>query len=249
MTPDVSIVVPVYRNAATLRELHARIVRAVASLRTCEILFVDDACPAHSLDVLRALCAEDPRCGVIVHAHNMGQNRAVLTGLQHARADIVVTLDADLQDPPEAIPLLLDALTGDVAVVFAGRRGRYESRFRLAGSRVFRWLRTRLSSARIPADAGLFLAMTRAAIEALLELNDPQPYVVGMIGRTRLRVASVPVLRAANPLGASGYDTRKRIILAAHALAPLARMPRAESALRRAGAAAIAERIGCALRA
>ncbi len=114
MEPQISIVVPVYKNADTLYELHRRLVAAVGQVSDgYEILFVDDACPCGSLAVLRSLAQEDPRVGVLALASNMGQNQAVLTGLAYARGRVAVVLDADLQDPPEAIPTLLSNLGGD----------------------------------------------------------------------------------------------------------------------------------------
>src|SRR5947208_9645895 len=195
MEPEVSIVVPVYRNADTLDELHRRVTAALgrAGARH-ELLFVDDACPAGSLAVLRRLAARDPRVAILSLAENVGQNRAVLAGLAHARGEVVVIMDADLQDPPEAIPALLAALRGP-AVVFAGRPGRYESAVRLATSRALKWLLHLLSRRRIPGDAGLFVAMRRSVVERLLAFPDPDPYVVGLIGRTGLPLASIPVER------------------------------------------------------
>lgn len=217
MDPRVSVVIPVYRNADTLAELHRRLAGAVGGGRTLEVVFVDDACPAGSLAVLRTLARADGRVGVVALAANVGQNRAVLTGLRYARGEVVVVMDADLQDPPEAVPLLLDALAGGPGAVFAGRRGSYQSAARMASTRLFRWVLHHLSGRRLPRDAGLFVAMSAALAERLARSADPHPYVVGMIGRAGVPVRSVPVARQPNPQGRSGYSGWKRLRLAAHA--------------------------------
>src|SRR5439155_18061266 len=100
-------------------------------------------------------------CGIVL-AENVGQNSAVLAGLAHARGAAVAVMDGDLQDPPEAVPVLLAALERDGAdAVFAARRGRYETRLRLATGRVLKRALWVLTAGRMPPDAGLFLVLQR----------------------------------------------------------------------------------------
>jgi len=108
--PVVSAVVPVFRSEATLAALHARLAAVLPTDH--EVVFVDDASPDGSTAVLAQLAAADPRVRIVRHAVNRGQHAAVLTGLAEARGDAVVVLDADGQDPPEAIPALLARLRG-----------------------------------------------------------------------------------------------------------------------------------------
>jgi glycosyltransferase involved in cell wall biosynthesis len=218
----VSIVVPVYRNARTLRELHARLVRSLGE-QVFEIVFVNDACPLASLDVLHAIARQDARVVVVSLARNSGQNRAVLEGLKRARGSVFVIMDADLQDPPEAVPRLLAALSvqGD-GVVFAGRRGAYQSISRMLSGHVFRILR-RLMLRRLPADAGLFVALDRAVVDEVCGYDSRAPYVVGMIGRTGARMTSIPVVRAQST-EPSSYSDVARLRLAWHALTGMRRI-------------------------
>ncbi len=225
--PEVSIVVPVYRNGATLRELHQRLERALARWNW-EVLFVDDGCPENSLGVLASLAGEDPRVAVLAHARNAGQNVAVLTGLAYTRAPRVAVLDADLQDPPEAIPLLLEALQPGVAAVFAGRRGWYEPASRLLTSYVFKRLLHWRSGGLLPADAGLCVAMNQEMVLRVLAQRDAPLYVLRRMADSGLPMRSIPVLRQANPEGRSSYTFAKRLRLAWRALRP--RQPDAETA-------------------
>jgi glycosyltransferase involved in cell wall biosynthesis len=215
--PVVSIVVPVYRNADTVEELHRRLRQTLDSCRlTYEIVFVNDACPAGSLESLRALLAQDPAVVVLGLASNVGQNRAVLIGLANSLGRSVVVLDADLQDPPEAVPTLLAKLGEGYAAVFAGRQGAYESSGRLFTSRLFKRLLHHVSG--VPADAGLFVAMDRRMVERLLSFAVSRPFVVAMIGWTGLPWTSVPIERARRLRGRSAYSSWGRLVLGCLAL-------------------------------
>ncbi len=146
-----------------------------------------------------------------------GQNRALLAGLAASEADAGawVCLDADLQDPPEAVPALLDRLAaGDVGAVFAGRRGAYESRARLLTGTLHRAAMARLTG--LPADAGAFLAMDRPSRDRLLALDPPG--IVAGIGAARIPCASVPVVRAARPAGPSAWTPAARLGQSARSL-------------------------------
>lgn len=201
---DVSVILPIYRNADTVRELKDRLARTLSDAgETFEILFVNDACPAGSLDVLKQLAREDPRVKVLALETNIGQHRAVLAGLRRTRSDWVIIMDADLQDPPEAIPGLLERARKGVDVVFAGRRGQYESTGRLFTSRLFK--RTLAWLCNLPADAGMFMVASRKAATQVSAMGGKRPFVVAMIGCTGLPMASIPVERSPRPRGESAY--------------------------------------------
>ena len=182
-----------------------------------EVVFVDDASPDRARHVLARLANEDPRIRLTCHDVNKGQQTAIVTGLRLATGDRVVVMDADLQDPPEAMPALLALLDSErYDAVFAGRVGRYESTVRLATSWVFKWLVHRLTGA--PRDAGTYVAMRRRMCEQVLSLSGGRPFLVATIGRTGLPVASVPVLRRRRPNGVSSYSSLARARVAARAL-------------------------------
>ena len=213
MTVDrVAVVTPVYGNAPTIEELTHRVETALDQIPArWSLRFVVDASPDDSLAVARRLAATDLRLSVTSLTANVGQNRALLTGLgaeEDGGADAWVCLDADLQDPPEAMPALLARLAqGDVSVVFAGRRGAYESRSRLVGGKVHRAAMARLTG--LPADAGAFLAMDRAARDTLLHLSPPG--IVAGIGAARIPATSVPVVRAPRASGRSAWTAAARL--------------------------------------
>jgi len=219
----IAVVTPVYRNAPTLPELARRLAAALDG-GPWTLRFVVDASPDDSLSVATRLAGADPRLTVTALPRNVGQNRALLAGVAaETDAEVWVCLDADLQDPPEAVPALLERLAeGDVSVVFAGRRGVYESRARLLGGRLHRGLQARLSG--VPADAGAFFAMDRRARDGLLAL-DPPGLVAG-IGAAGVRSVSIPVARDRRPCGHSAWTGTARLRQSARSLAWAARTHR-----------------------
>ncbi|MGY1684512.1 glycosyltransferase [Geodermatophilus sp. SYSU D00867] len=208
--PRVAVVVPVYGNEATLRPLAERLAAALAG-RDWRLRLVVDASPDGSLAVARELAA-DPRVAVTALEVNVGQHRALAAGLADEEADVWVCLDADLQDPPEAVPVLLDRLArGDVGAVFAGRRGRYESPVRRVTGELHRRVAARLTG--LPPDAGAFLALgpaVRGAVVATVPAGDA-PSVVLAAGLAGAPLTSVPVARDRRPVGTSAWTARARL--------------------------------------
>jgi polyisoprenyl-phosphate glycosyltransferase len=208
-TSGVSVVVPVHGNAATLEELHDRLAVALAPEPRVRLVFVDDASPDDSGCVLAGLARQDDRVVVIRNPVNVGQHRAVLAGLHAVTSEWAVVMDADLQDPPEAVPVLLERGRRDGAnVVFGARRGRYESRMRTATGRLYR--HALAASTGLPPDAGIFCALHQDVVGRLLDLHGPEPAIVAMIACTRPRVASVPIARETRADGSSTYTSAAR---------------------------------------
>jgi glycosyltransferase involved in cell wall biosynthesis len=208
----------VYRNADQLRALHARLTQVCRSSPDHELLFVNDACPAGSLDVLQALALTDPHVSVLDLPHNVGQNQAVLIGLSFTRRNHVVVMDGDLQDPPEAIPELLATLRPPIGAVFAGRRGAYESTIRLLTSRLLKSTLHRLFGQRLPRDAGLYMAISGAMRDTLNGCDVRDPYVLSLMARTGLPMASIPVERSPRQGEHSAYSFWRRLHIGYKAL-------------------------------
>jgi glycosyltransferase involved in cell wall biosynthesis len=222
--PEITVLVPVYKNTETLWELHQQLTSVLQEYDSFEILYVDDACPEDSLAILRQIAASDPNVGVLVMKTNQGQNRALLAGLNYARGQHIVLIDADLQDPPEAIPLLISTLNQGFAAVFAGRLGEYESQVRTFTSRLFKKALHSVTKGKVPKDAGLYVALSRNMRDELIKAEDPKPYLIELMSRTGLPLHSVPVKRRRSLPGSSGYTAAKRLRLALSALsAPLRR--------------------------
>jgi glycosyltransferase involved in cell wall biosynthesis len=219
--PLVTVVAPVWRNAGTLEALCARTLAALSSAGArAQLVFVCDASPDDSAAELRDLAARDPRLEPVLLERRVGQHHAVIEGLRRARGETVVVLDADLQDPPEAIPRLLARLREGYGAVFAGRRGRYESLGRLATSRIFK--RLLAAACGVPPDAGMYVAMTRAVADRIAATREARPFVVAMIGCTGVPTTSVPVRRDRSPGDRSGYGGLARLRTGVSALVRVA---------------------------
>ena len=219
MTARIAVVVPVYGNEATLRPLTKRLAAALAG-RDWRIRLVIDASPDDSAAVAAGLAGAEPRVSVTVLEVNVGQHGALAAGLAAEHdADAWVCLDADLQDPPEAVPLLLDRLArGNVDAVFAGRRGRYESPLRRLTGTAHRRLAARLTG--LPADAGAFLAMSRPVRDSVVAaVGSGAPSVVLAVGGAGRPVVSLPVARDRRPVGVSAWTGRARLRQSVRSLA------------------------------
>jgi glycosyltransferase involved in cell wall biosynthesis len=218
-----------YRTRRHLDELVARL--DVACPPGTELVLVDDACPERSFEAARLL-RDSGRFRVAVriarHAVNAGQHAAILTGLLAARGDVVAVLDGDLQDAPEDVPVLVERLRGMAPdrgasgrVVCAARTGRYDTAGRQRSARCYRAAVRVLSRGRVPRGAGLFSALDRAAVEAVLRLHDPFAPLVPAAARAGCRLVAVPLDRHARAVGASSHGTRRRLRLAARGLVTL----------------------------
>lgn len=217
--PVVSVVTAVYRNADTIEELLARVSAVLdgASI-PFEMTFVDDACPAGSGAVLARIGVAEPRVRVVTNPARRGQDLSLLAGLGCCVCRLAVLMDADLQDPPEAIPTLLQRLEdGGSDVIFAGRRGAYESAGRLATSFLYKRLMALLTD--LPPDAGLFVALNRHAIDAVVGRQRAGPWLLPRLGTSGLRLATVPVERAPRPRGCSAFGSWGRLVKGVSSLA------------------------------
>lgn len=219
-TVELSVVLPVHRNRETLPELARRVRQTLqAHFSRWRVIFVDDACPEGCGELLDELAVEEPRFSVIHLPRNQGQAKAVRTGLAASESLWTVVMDADLQDPPEAIPALVARATqgsDGVPAVFAGRRGRYQSGGRMLTSRLFKRLLQVLVG--LPAQAGAFCLLHRDVVARLLACSVLEPHVGTMVAALGVPLAVVPVPRAPRPQGGSAYTTWRRLRFAARIL-------------------------------
>ena len=201
----VSVVVPVFNEEASLRDLHARLRVVLAGLgEPSEVVYVDDGSTDSSREVLEELAADDPNLIFVELAHNAGQHGAVLAGFQVSRGRIVVTIDADLQNPPEEIPKLIAKMAEGYDVVGGVRQGRKDSWLRLAASRVVRMVSSRSGPA--STDYGCMLrAYRREIVLRVLRWREHSLFIPVLAERFTKRVTEVPVAHDERHFGASRY--------------------------------------------
>lgn len=215
--PDLSVVVPVYRNADTVESLAVQVFEVARTLDVhCEVIFVNDASPDQSSSVLARLARRLPGVVVVELAQNVGQHAAVLHGLARARGRACAIMDADLQDRPASLVTLWRARSPGVGVVFGGRTGRYEAHGRHVTSRLFKTLLHTLTG--VPRDAGIFMLVERDVVDALVRFPTSTPWIQSMIGLIGVPMRSVPIERDERPAGRSSYGALGRMKTAARGL-------------------------------
>jgi glycosyltransferase involved in cell wall biosynthesis len=180
--PVLSVLVPVYNEIDVLPEFHRRM---TAVLRTCvdtyEVMYVNDGSSDGSLQWLQQLCADDPDVALVDLSRNFGKEVAMAAGLDHVRGEAVVVIDADLQDPPELIPRLLEQWRAGFDNVYARRRQRDgETWLKKASASWFYRLIGKLSRVAIPQDTGDFRLLSRRAVEALRALREQHRFMKGL---------------------------------------------------------------------
>lgn len=207
--PEISVVVPVFKNEDTLHELQDQLKDVLeAIVSSYEIIYINDHCPNNSLKILYEIAGLHSNIVVVDLPKNIGQQRAVLKGLTRARGQWMVIIDADLQDTPEAIPGLFHKIKEGYGAVYVGRRGEYQSRTRLWTSRLFR--KTMHMLCGMPLDAGIFMIMSEQMRDRVLCFRG-HPFIVGMTACAKLPLYSIPGERSKRPTGISSYSMLGRL--------------------------------------
>jgi undecaprenyl-phosphate 4-deoxy-4-formamido-L-arabinose transferase len=225
--PAVSIVVPVYNEEPNLEALYARLAPVMdATPGGAEAIFVDDGSADRSLALLRGLAARDPRLRVISFNRNYGQHAAVMAGFEVTRGDTVVTLDADLQNPPEDIPKLLAKAAEGFDVVGGWRAERQDTWFRRFASRQVNRVMRRIMQGVELRDYGCMLrAYSRPVVESLRRCEERTPFIPALACQFARRIAEVPVGHAERAAGSSKYSFWRLLRLQADLMTGFTSMP------------------------
>jgi glycosyltransferase involved in cell wall biosynthesis len=224
--PVVTVVAPAFNEVETLRAFRERVAAALAG-ESYELIVVDDGSTDGTARLLDQMAAEDPRIWPLHLSRNFGHQAAVTAGIDHARGAVVVTIDADLQDPPEAIPVLLERWRGGADVVHAVRHVRPgERRLRLLAIRQFYRLFSRLARLEsFPGNAGDFRLIGGPALTALRAMPERNRFVRGLVAWVGFRQESVVYEREARYAGNSKYPLRKLLQLATDGLVSFSTAP------------------------
>jgi polyisoprenyl-phosphate glycosyltransferase len=212
---DLSIVVAVYNEEAVLHELHRRLTAALQALgRTYEIILVDDGSRDRSLSIMRDLAAQDPHVKPLTFTRNFGHHIALTAGLDQAFGDVVVMMDADLQDQPEEIQKLLAKIDQGYDVVWGDRQTRQFKWYKNISSHLFLWLMNTVARAEIPLNSSIFRAMRKSVADDLRKLREQARYLPGLVTWLGYRETSVPVEHGARFAGETKYSLWRLLKLA-----------------------------------
>lgn len=216
--PLLSVVVPVFNNETTLRELHHRLTHALVSLGTFEIVLVDDGSSDGSAAVARELCDSDSAVRFVRLSRNFGQQAALTAGIDSSRGSAVVMMDADLQDPPEMIPDLVRAWRAGNEVVCTVRQNRKESLLKRGAYSLFYRVFRYLAEVDMPLDSGEFSLLDRKVVDTLRSMPERSRFLRGMRSWSGFRQTSVPYDRPPRLAGSSQYTLRRLVRLAVDGL-------------------------------
>jgi polyisoprenyl-phosphate glycosyltransferase len=227
MRPTYSLIVPLYNEEATLPELVRRLTAVMDHLDApSELLLINDGSQDQSLRLLRSFHQQDDRICYINFARNFGHQIAVTAGLNFVRGDMAVILDADLQDPPELIPELIQQWRSGFQVVYAQRTKRIQESWlkRSCAYWFYRILR-QLSDVDIPADAGDFCLLDRSVIDILNKMPERTRYLRGLRSWIGFNQTAVPFSRDARFAGDVKYTFRKSLKLAMNGIVSFSQVP------------------------
>jgi glycosyltransferase involved in cell wall biosynthesis len=214
--PRISVVVPVYRSASTLPELHRRLTAVLATLAADhEILFVEDGGGDASWRVIKELAAGDARVRGIRMSRNFGQHNALLCGIRAARLDVIVTLDDDLQNPPEEIGQLLGGLDDEVDVVYGTPESEHHGFLRDQASRITKLALQSAMSAETARHVSAFRAFRTPIRDAFATYRGPYVSIDVLLTWGSTRFTHVRVRQESRRVGQSNYTFR---MLVTHAL-------------------------------
>lgn len=211
----VSVVVPVYNEEGNLPELLGRLCAVMDGLaRPYELLFVDDGSRDRSLEILKAAARERPgEVRVLELARNFGQHQAILAAFENVTGDVVVTLDADLQNPPEEIPKLLAKIEEGYDVVGGVRRDRQDTLLRRAASRLVNRATTFITRMRLTDFGCMLRAYSREVVEEINRCDEASTFIPALAQSFARRPTEVAVAHAARRHGASNYSLYRLIRL------------------------------------
>lgn len=226
--PYISVVAPCYNEAAGLEQFHARVRAVLDGLnRSAEIILVDDGSSDETWEVMTRLVDRDGQLRLVKLSRNHGHQLALSAGLSLSRGERILVIDADLQDPPEALPEMLALMDAEGAdVVYGQRRHRNgETAFKKTSASLFYRIINRLSDTNIPVDTGDFRLISRRALDVLNAMPEKHRFIRGMVSWIGFR--QVPYLydRDARFAGETKYPLAKMVRLATDAVTSFSTKP------------------------
>ncbi len=226
-SPMLSVIVPCFNEAEVIEHTHQRLTGALEKITPdFEIIYVDDGSRDRTAELLREIQSSSSRAKVIRLSRNFGHQIAVSAGLEYARGQAVVLIDADLQDPPEVIADMMAKWREGFHVVYGQRTERSgETKFKLWTARAFYRLINRLSEVPIPLDTGDFRLMDRAAVDALLRMRERHRLLRAMTSWVGFKQTAVLYSRAERFAGTSKYPLRKMLALAIDGIVSFSAVP------------------------
>ncbi len=211
---DLSIIIPVYNEQENLPELVQRLSRVLDGTgKSYEIILVDDGSKDRSFLILKDLAGGNPRLKVIRFNRNYGQHNAIFAGFSEAQGKTIVTLDADLQNPPEEIPKLLAKIDEGYEVVGGFRQNRQDSIFRKIPTYLVAKMTSKFVGVHLKDYGCMLRAYKKELVDAMLESGEVSTYIPALANSLASSVAEIPVDHQARSRGESKYSLLKLLHL------------------------------------
>jgi glycosyltransferase involved in cell wall biosynthesis len=225
--PELSLVLPVFNEAAVIGELGRRLLAFLSKVGVSwEVIFVDDGSADNSRELLTALCQSDSRFKLVALSRNFGHQLAITAGVDYASGNAVVVMDADLQDPPEVVSEMLAKHREGFDVVYGVRARRHgETVFKRATAAAYYRLLRALVGVPIPLDTGDFRLMSRRVVNALQALRETNRFVRGMVSWVGFRQTAVHYDRPERFAGETHYPLRKMLRFALDGITSFSTVP------------------------
>ena len=214
-----SVILPIYNTASCLDELYARLKSVLEGQALAfELLMIDDGSPDGAHVKLAGMAQKDKRIKALFFSRNFGQHPAISAGLEHATGDVIVLMDADLQDQPEDIPLLLSHLRPEVDIVYSEKMKAPEGLLTNLTSRLYHRVFSSITRTNVPRNIGTFRLFRRSVLQSLLKFPERNILYGPLMFFIGYRYTTVPVRHLPRKEGRSGYTFRKRLALALNSL-------------------------------
>ena len=213
-TQSISVVVPIYNDQEVIAELHRRLRPVLEAITdSYEIILVDDGSRDHSWEEMLQVRKANEHVRVVRLSRNFGQQSAIAAGLSLTSKDLIVLMDSDLQDRPEDIPTLIDALLADpqAMMAIAQWEERKDSRMKLAVSRLFQRVSNSITEIHTVPRLGIFRVMKKGIVEELRKFPEKTATTVSLLYYIGSRYVAVPLKRDARFAGKSGYNLSKML--------------------------------------
>lgn len=214
--PVLSVVVPMFNEEDVIEETYRRLTQELTALgESYELIFVDDGSRDRSRALVTGQSASDPRVRLVCLSRNFGHEMATTAGLQHARGQAAVVIDADLQDPPELIREFVRLWREGYNVVYGVRQSRQgETFFKKLTAFIFYRLMSYIGDVRIPADTGDFRLLDRRVLDVFVKLHEDPQFFRGLVTWVGFKQIGVPFERRPRLAGTSKYRFGKLLRLA-----------------------------------
>ncbi len=213
---SISVVVPIYNDEEVITELHRRLRPVMEQItKDYEIILVNDGSRDHSWEKMLEVRRENEHIKAVRLNRNFGQQSAIAAGLSLTTKDLIVLMDSDLQDRPEDIPVLIDALLADeeATMAIAQWEERKDSRMKLAVSRLFQRVSNSITEIHTMPRLGIFRVMKKSVVDELKNFPEKTATTVSLLYYIGSKYVAVPLKRDARFAGKSGYNLRKMLNL------------------------------------